>query len=459
MMKITEQWITQAAASLLQVGIVVRQEEEGRPAYLFPKPFKGYISSFAATVVQSGLLPTLDIYEKEDSAAEASRHLLPQAIAELLCRMGAVERREGCRLSDYWEQAAQADKEKKFREHVEKALVALKLAIRMYKAVKPEKCPSGTAGCSHAEQVQERVPKVEYLQQVPRAWNGPANLHANVGWLYYREYYRNYAVHRRTVMKYPVRRGGRDIEEKINKHEYLLKYRKNPYLLSSRLDKMVKANRKLSENLTEAGFASLTFRTLYPGLIIGLGLSHGTPAKGDLKCGFQFDYATGLPIIPGSSVKGVLRSVFPDPDSKEEDEKNRQKAEYIARLLGKQGIGLRAESRFRTVQQLAKQIFEYDDTHRVGTDVFMDAILTGPSEGEFLAEDYLTPHGDGYKDPVPIQFLKVLPNIEFTFFFKLTVFKIGEKEVDKLDLFRSILEDVGIGAKTNVGYGHLKAIK
>lgn len=455
MMKMTEQWITQAAAALQQVGIVVKKEGEGRPvAYLFPKPFKGYISSFAATVVQSGLLPTLDIYEKEDSAAEASRHLLPQAIAELLCRMAVVERREGFRLSDYWEQAVQAQE---FQKKVEQALVALKLAIRMYKAVKPEECPSGTAGCGRVGQAQVRVSKEEQIE-APTAWNGPANLHANVGWLYYREYYRDYAVNRGKVVKYPGRRGGRDIEETMNKHEYLLKYRRNPFLLSSKLDGMLKANRQLSGDLTKAGFASLAFRTLYPGMIIGLGLSHGTPVDGDLKCGFQFDYATGLPIIPGSSVKGVLRSVFPDPDIKDPNERNMQKARYIARLLREQKIELNERNMFPTVQQLAKQIFEHDEAKRYGMDVFMDAILTGPSTGEFLADDYLTPH-DKYKDPVPIQFLKVLPGIEFTFFFKLTAFKIGEKEVDKLDLFRRILEDVGIGAKTNVGYGHLELKK
>lgn len=458
-MKMTEQWITQAAAALQQVGIVVKKEEKDRPvAYFFPKPFKGYISSFAATVVQSGLLPTLDIYEKEDSAAEASRHLLPQAIAELLCRMRVVERNEGQQLSEYWEQAAQGHQEKEFQKKVEQALVALKLAIRMYKAVKPEDCPPGTAGCSHAGQTQVREPEEERMQQAPRAWNGPANCHANVGWLYYREYYRDYAVNRGKVVKYPGRRGGRDIEETMNKHEYLLKYRRNPFLLSSKLDRMLSDNQQLSKDLTKAGFTSLTFRTLYPGLIIGLGLSHGTPAEGDLKCGFQFDYATGLPIIPGSSVKGVLRSVFPDPDIKEQNERNMQKARYIARLLREQKIKLDERNMFSAVRQLAKQIFEHDEAKRFGMDVFMDAILTGPSTGEFLADDYLTPH-DKYKDPVPIQFLKVLPDIEFTFFFKLTAFKIGEKEVDKLDLFRSILEDVGIGAKTNVGYGHLELKK
>ena len=458
MMKMTEQWITQAAAALQQVGIVVKKEEKDRPvAYFFPKPFKGYISSFAATVVQSGLLPTLDIYEKEDSAAEASRHLLPLAIAELLCRMRVVGRNEGQRLSEYWEQAAQ-DQKKEFQKKVEQALVALKLAIRMYKAVKPEDCPPGTAGCSHAGQTQVREPEEERMQQAPRAWNGPANCHANVGWLYYREYYRDYEVNRRTVMKYTVRRGGLDIEETINKHEYLLKYHRNPFLFSSKLDEMLRDNQQLSGILAEAGLASLTFRTLYPGMIIGLGLSHGTPVDGDLKCGFQFDYATGLPIIPGSSVKGVLRSVFPDPDG-QADERNMQKAQYIASLLRDQQIELTEEELFCTVQKLAKQIFEHNDRSQQGTDIFMDALLTGPESGKFMADDYLTPHGDEYKDPVPIQFLKVLPNIEFTFFFKLTAFKIGEKEVDKLDLFRSILEDVGIGAKTNVGYGHLELKK
>lgn len=456
-MKITEQWITEAIAALAESGIVRQRKEGDRTAFFFPKEFKGYISSFAATIVQSGLLPALDIYEREDSDAASSRHLLPQAIVCLLRNHKILEPKNSFKLSDYWNEAASREWKQEFQKSVEKALVALKLAIRMFKpeTIEGGKKKENTSSPKQTSKSAGQEP--EYIEDttIPSV----ENLQANVGWLYYRDYYHNYAVNHKKTVSYPILKNGRptDKREETSKHEYLLKYRKTPFLLSSKLNNMLTANQQMSKDLTKSGFASLTFRTLYPGLIIGLGLSHGTPTEGDLKCGFQFDYATGLPIIPGSSVKGVLRSVFPNPDGKA-DERDKQKARYIARLLCKRGIELKEEKMLPTVRQLARQIFEHDDANRHGTDVFMDAILTGPAQGRFLADDYLTPH-DGYKNPVPIQFLKVLPNIEFTFFFKLTAFKIGENKVDKLDLFCHILEDVGIGAKTNVGYGHLIKIK
>ena len=73
-----------------------------------------------------------------------------------------------------------------------------------------------------------------------------------------------------------------------------------------------------------------------------------------------------------------------------------------------------------------------------------------------MSDDYLAPHKNLYKDPVPIQFIKILPGVEFTFFFRVAPVTIGKVQINKLALFRNILEDVGIGAKTNVGYGRLE---
>lgn len=49
----------------------------------------------------------------------------------------------------------------------------------------------------------------------------------------------------------------------------------------------------------------------------------------------------------------------------------------------------------------------------------------------------------------------------FAFCFKFNATKIGDKEVTaemKESLCTAILQDLGIGAKTNVGYGVLKRI-
>ncbi|MDR2473050.1 MAG: type III-B CRISPR module RAMP protein Cmr6 [Tannerella sp.] len=68
-----------------------------------------------------------------------------------------------------------------------------------------------------------------------------------------------------------------------------------------------------------------------------------------------------------------------------------------------------------------------------------------------LGTDYITPHPDPLKNPKPIKFLKILPEVEVTFRFQLqnNLITAAKKE----SLFRQILLDFGIGAKTNVGYG------
>jgi CRISPR-associated protein Cmr6 len=68
----------------------------------------------------------------------------------------------------------------------------------------------------------------------------------------------------------------------------------------------------------------------------------------------------------------------------------------------------------------------------------------------FFDDDYITPHNDKYKDPFPLRFLKVSPNVTFKFYFELSNGIIGRE--NKLRLFDKILLDLGVGAKTNVGY-------
>lgn len=174
--------------------------------------------------------------------------------------------------------------------------------------------------------------------------------------------------------------------------------------------------------IIELGNSSLKLKTTYPGLLLGSGYSHDTGLEGDFKLGFYFDYTTGLPIIPGSSIKGVLRSVF-----KHED--------YIKELLGKEGV---------QIKELEQEIFDFGDT-------FYDAEIE--TEGEkIFGEDYLCPHGENLlKNPTPLKFLKVLPGITFKFQFELKDGLITAEE--KNELFRKILLDIGVGAKTNVGYG------
>ena len=76
-------------------------------------------------------------------------------------------------------------------------------------------------------------------------------------------------------------------------------------------------DRKLTKSDTELFISndqriSHTLYTTYPGFITGTGMAHGVNGENeDFKIGCYFDHTAGIPCLPGSSVKGILRSVFP----------------------------------------------------------------------------------------------------------------------------------------------------
>ncbi len=196
------------------------------------------------------------------------------------------------------------------------------------------------------------------------------------------------------------------------------------------------------------GVMSFSLKTTYPGLIIGAGYNHPASEKeegqsSDFQLGFYFDHTTGMPLIPGSTVKGILKSIFP----KEEDagEIKEEKLIYINTILNKENL---------LKQDNWERLFEKGN-------IFFDAYVSGmPENGKIFAEDYITPHTKGpFKNPTPIRFLKIAPDVTFTFQVKLKDSDLGDGQIittsEKLALFKKILLDFGIGAKRNVGYGNL----
>jgi CRISPR-associated protein Cmr6 len=216
---------------------------------------------------------------------------------------------------------------------------------------------------------------------------------------------------------------------------------------------------------------SFSLKTTYPGLIIGSGYNH--PAVEDIKgkkdeenpdfqLGFYFDHTTGMPVIPGSTVKGILKAVFPKPKEDEDKAKDeaikKEKINYLNGLFEKE-----IKTDVRINHKNWELIFEKGN-------FFYDAYISGiPSDGKIFAEDYITPHHPEdkkmgiFKNPIPLRFLKIAPGVSFTFQFRLkdTVFKntdSGEQTLtaeQKEKLFKKIILDFGIGAKRNVGYGNL----
>jgi len=101
--------------------------------------------------------------------------------------------------------------------------------------------------------------------------------------------------------------------------------------------------------------------------------------------------------------------------------------------------------------------------------LFFDAFISETStdnNGLFLADDYITCHQNKdaalspFKNPNPVRFLKVRSDVTFTFGFQLqdTEIEYGLvfSKIIKRELLKQILLDLGIGAKTNVGYGQFK---
>lgn len=211
---------------------------------------------------------------------------------------------------------------------------------------------------------------------------------------------------------------------------------------------------------------TISLTTIYPGLVCGIGYEHEIGnekdneirLKNELKLGFSFDYTTGMPYIPGSSVKGLLRSAF---DHKE----------YMDDILS--NISPENKPKISDWDIVKKSIFEgyVSSTENQKSvykrDLFFDAFISGndkENNNKILADDYITCHQNKkdekmtpFTEPNPVRFLKVRSGVTFTFCFSLTDSIIDENTTllaeHKNLLFKQILLDLGIGAKTNVGYG------
>lgn len=192
-------------------------------------------------------------------------------------------------------------------------------------------------------------------------------------------------------------------------------------------------------------------------VVTGMGLPH------PLENGLVWHHTLGVPFLPGSSIKGMLRSWLETWESVE--------PKVIDSIFGKE-----------------------DSARQVGNCLFFDAI---PTESVKLEADVMTPHFQEYysgkksedeketkdekelrkekkekketaekepvyphehSDPIPIPFLTIAPGQRFLF----AIAPRNKKSSIDLNQIRSWLEEavqtVGFGAKTAVGYGRFQKI-
>lgn len=213
-----------------------------------------------------------------------------------------------------------------------------------------------------------------------------------------------------------------------------------------------------SDQLIDEANHSFILKTIYPGLLLGTGYHHGSMSDSsgseeEIKVGFHLDYVTGLPHIVGSTVKGALRSIFLNY------------TELVKDLFGD-------DFSLDEIEEIELKLFgknhpEYNKKTIDGSKgiaVFYDAVpLKGNEENKIFGFEYITPHKDPIKNPIPIKLLKVMPDVKYLFRFKLEdiLLKNGKMvNTDKiLAIFSELIELFGIGAKTNVGFGNFETVE
>lgn len=236
---------------------------------------------------------------------------------------------------------------------------------------------------------------------------------------------------------------GCDGKKESSKQLYLEQYRAMAAGQKETLNKSLIAIHKGQEGFcaAQAGRGQVTVTLaarLKTPLITGIGHPHPS------ETGMLFDRNLGLPYIPASSIKGIVRFAHTVTWIVENQDK----------LVGRDSIDDDKE-----VQYLA-EIFGTQKNR--GNAVFLDSY---PVFVPGLAMDIMNPHYNKYyqegmaptdnMDPVPVKFLTVA--VGTVFIFRAASSKGLENNV-KAALKRALTQE-GIGAKTSIGHGLFEIIK
>ncbi|MFQ5660349.1 MAG: type III-B CRISPR module RAMP protein Cmr6 [Gammaproteobacteria bacterium] len=208
--------------------------------------------------------------------------------------------------------------------------------------------------------------------------------------------------------------------------------------IRAQIDALRKRQRSLLFHLDENSRFIMQAVATAP-LVTGMGMEH------PLENGFAFLNPYGVPYLPGSSIKGVLRRAA--EELVESDNEHWSNA-TVKELFGHQG----------------------NDDARRGALTFWDIIPE--IKGNTLAMDVMTPHYSEYYQcnssphdagqPNPIVFMVIPPESNFSFYVTANEerlpddFKDGKWKALMESAFEHAFDWIGFGAKTAVGYGAMK---
>ena len=183
---------------------------------------------------------------------------------------------------------------------------------------------------------------------------------------------------------------------------------------------------------------------------IGLGNEH------PLENGFSFLNPYGLPYLPGSGVKGVIRQAARELASGEWGDACEWDHDMIDALFGHES-GANNHSR---------GALEFWDVIPQSKDNARAVEIMTPHQKHYY-QDNQSPHDSGL--PNPICFLTVSPESEFTFYVRCDRQRLSRVAPDLVKesqwkclleaAFEHAFEWLGFGAKTAVGYGAMKRDK
>lgn len=193
-------------------------------------------------------------------------------------------------------------------------------------------------------------------------------------------------------------------------------------------------------------------------LIVGLG------GKGALEIGITLQFLTGLPIIPGSALKGLARAyglltIAAELPSEKPDE--------LDEALGKGEFKAITNPALLPMAKHFQRAFGSQDAG--GVCVFHDSVVAELPGGSLFEVDVMTPHFSEYygdktkskcpsddQSPIPITFLTVAPGTTFAFAVGLRRGAGAEDDQTAQQAAAWLtagLQELGIGSKTSAGYG------
>lgn len=246
----------------------------------------------------------------------------------------------------------------------------------------------------------------------------------------------------------------------IDQYQNLIDYRNILQLLEKQHQHMDSIGRWIANN-AQNSYIYLKIRAeLKSPLLIGLGIQH--PSEN----GFIFHHNLGIPYIPASSMKGLLRFAYQlqlldsYPDQLEEWSKiESDKGEAV---LDEEhpGTGIpllfggKEKIKGKSSNSLRGKIIFMDGYPETVPDMKLD-ITTVHFRSYYSSEGKEPPREN--ENPLPVQFMAISEGTPFIFRFIIPA-DTQFKEVF-INAVRRALENEGVGAKTSLGYGLFNLIE